>query len=327
MRAVFFGSPEFAVPSLHALREVAEVALVVTQPDRRAGRGLRLRPPPVKEAALAAGLPVVQPAGPLRREAGFLEALQEARPDVAVVAAYGKLLPRRVLEAPTHGCVNVHASLLPRWRGASPVHRAIVAGDRQTGVCLMRMDEGLDTGPVLACRSTDIGPDETAGELTERLARLGAELLGEALPRYVRGELRPQPQPAEGVTLAPRLTREDGRIDWNRPARAVHDLVRGMHPWPGAWCEVDGQLLKVHRTALAQETGELGAPGTIVALEDGAPLVACGQGAVRLLTLQWAGRRRLEAPAFVAGAGWSVGTSLLGEASDADNDARPTEGT
>ena len=327
MRAVFFGSPDFAVPSLLALREVAQVVLVVTQPDRRAGRGLRLRPPPVKRVALAAGLPVLQPAGPLRREEAFLEALQRARADVAVVAAYGKLLPRRVLEAPTHGCVNVHASLLPRWRGASPVHRAIVAGDRETGVCLMRMDEGLDTGPLLACRRTAIGPEETAGELTDRLARLGAELLADALPRYVRGELRPTPQPSSGVTLAPRLTKEDGRIDWRHPARAVHDLVRGMHPWPGAWCRVDGRLLKVHRAALEQEEGRPAAPGTVVALRDGEPVIACGRGAVRLLELQWAGRRRLQAAAFVAGAGWRVGTRLLAptgsdEASEATERAR-----
>ncbi len=314
MRAVFFGSPEFAVPSLLALCDVAEVTLVVTQPDRRAGRGMRLRPPPVKEAALTRGISVLQPTR--LREQAFLDVLRAASPDVALVAAYGRILPASILSLPAHGCLNVHASLLPRWRGASPIHRAIVAGDRESGVCLMQMDEGLDTGPILACRRTAIGPEETAGELAERLAELGATLVRERLRDYLAGRLAPKPQPAEGITLAPRLTREDGWVDWRAPARAVHDRIRGMHPWPGAWCEVAGRRLKLHRSALHTAEGVLAPPGRIVQLLREGPLVACGQGAVLLRELQWEGRKRLPGAAFVAGSGWKEGSSLLEPTAD-----------
>ncbi len=319
MRAIFFGSPEFAVPSLAALLEIAEVPLVVTQPDRRAGRGMRLRPPPVKQFALDHGISVSQPTR-LRDEA-FLDALRQASADVAVVAAYGRILPPAVLTLPPKGCVNVHASLLPRWRGASPIHRAIVAGDRRSGVCLMQMDEGLDTGPVLACRATPIGPDETAGELSERLATLGATLLRERLADFVEGRLQPRPQPTEGATLAPRLRREDGRIDWHAPARAVHDHIRGTNPWPGAWCEVGGRRLKLHRSSLQEPDAHLGPPGRIVQVLRDGPVVACGKGAVLLRELQWEGRKRLQGAAFVAGSGWRPGIDLLTTPPQASDEA------
>lgn len=295
MRAIFFGTPRLAVPSLDAVASIADVALVVCQPDRPAGRGLALRPPPVKERALELGVEVVQPRRVKR--AAFAESLRAVEADVAVVVAYGRILPRAVLDAPRTGCVNVHASLLPRWRGAGPIQWAIAGGDARTGVCLMQMDEGMDTGPVIACEATPIDPDETAGELGGRLAQLGAELLTRELPRWVAGEITPTPQDHDAATMAPLLTKEDGRIDWSWTARAVHDRVRGMHPWPGAHTHLGGTTLKIHRTRVVD--GE-GPPGAVLAADD-ALVVACGEGAVAIEQLQLAGKKRLKARAFLSG--------------------------
>lgn len=310
MRALFFGSPAFAVPCLEALHELAEVVAVFSQPDRPAGRGLSLKAPAVKVRALELGLPVLQPTKV--RTAAFAEELRAYDADVAVVVAYGRILPRAVLDAPRRGCVNVHASLLPRWRGAAPIQWAIAAGDRETGVTLMQMDEGMDTGPILATRRTPIAPDETTPQLAERLSALGAELLREELPRWVRGELEPVPQPSEGVTMARLLTKEDGRLPWASTARAVHDRVRAMQPWPGAFTDVVGEdrRIKVHATHVVEEGGQHGEPGEVLGGDEGGVRVACGQGVVALDVLQDPNRRRLAADAYLRGPGLAVGARL-----------------
>lgn len=303
MRAIFFGTPQLAVPSLLAVHEIAEIVQVVCQPDRRSGRGMKLRPPPVKVEAARLGLDVIQPRR-VKRPA-FAEKLRALEADVAVVIAYGRILPRAVLDAPRRGCVNVHASLLPRWRGAGPIQWAIVHGDERTGVCLMQMDEGMDTGPVLARESTPIDPDETAAELGARLAEMGAELLRRELPRWVAGEIEPQVQDHAKATAAPLISKEDGRIQWNASARAVHDRIRGLHPWPGAFTELDGATVKVHRTRLAEGSGE---PGTVLRASGEGIVVACGEGAVAIHELQLQGKRRLAAQAFLAGHAIEPGT-------------------
>jgi methionyl-tRNA formyltransferase len=298
-RAIFFGTPEFAVPCLHALCEVAEVALVVTQPDRPAGRGMKLAPPPVRVAAEARGLRVLQPTKVRTPE--FAASLREIGADVALVVAYGRILPSGVLSAPRLGCVNVHASLLPGLRGAAPIQWAIARGESRTGVCLMQMDEGMDTGPVLACDALDIGPEETAGELAPRLSQLGAELVRTQLPRYLRGELVATPQDHARATLAPMLTKEHGRVDFRRSATEVHDLVRGLHPWPAAYAFLDDQRLKLHRVRVLTAHGEHGAPGAIVRADRHAIEVACGTGVIAIEELQPEGKRRMSAADFCAG--------------------------
>lgn len=299
MRAIFFGTPQLAVPSLEAVCSVAEVVRVICQPDKPAGRGMKLRPPPVKVRALELGLEVEQPRKV--RTDDFAASLRALEADVAVVIAYGRILPRAVLDAPRRGCVNVHASLLPRWRGAGPIQWAIVHGDPETGVCLMQMDEGMDTGPIIACERTPIAPDETAAELGDRLARMGAALLRDELAAWVAGELEVTPQPDDGVTLAPLLQKEDGRIDWSAPARAVHDRVRGLSPWPGAFSELGGEVVKIHRTEVRAEDGELGPPGTVLRADADGLEVACGRGRVALAELQLQGKKRLSARDFLAG--------------------------
>jgi methionyl-tRNA formyltransferase len=300
-RAIFFGTPDFAVPCLRAVSEITEVVCVMTQPDRPAGRGMRLKPPAVKVCAQELGLEVQQPTKV--RTAAFAESLRALSADVAVVAAYGRILPSAVLTAPRLGCVNVHASLLPRWRGAAPVHWAIVHGDETTGVCLMQMDEGMDTGAVLACDPTPIGPDETAGELSSRLSQMGGDLLTRELPRYLAGELESTPQNDAAATKAPLLKKEDGRIDWASPAVTVHNRVRGMSPWPGAHCFLDDERVKVHRTHVVSEQGESGDGGTVVRADSHGIEVACEPGLVAVDELQPAGRRRMSAEQFLAGHG------------------------
>jgi len=305
-RAIFFGTPDFAVPCLSALLEVAEVVTVVTQPDRPAGRGMRLRPPPVKELAEEKGVPVLQPRKV--KTAAFAASLRELGADVALVVAYGRILPRAVLDAPRLGCVNVHASLLPRLRGAAPINWAIARGEVETGVCLMQMDEGMDTGPVLCCERTPIGPEETAGDLSARLAALGGELVRGELPRFLSGELTPRPQDEARATLAPMLDKAQGRIDWTLPAQAVHDHVRGMSPWPGAWSCVQGARVKVHRTHLVESGGGGLVPGVLLRADRHGIEVACGEGAVAIDELQLEGRRRVTAGQFRSGQGWPEGT-------------------
>ena len=306
LRVVFAGTPDFARVSLAALlASPHRVCAVYTQPDRPAGRGRRPRPSPVKELALAQGLPLRQPET-LRGRAAELAAWH---PDVMVVAAYGLLLPVEILAVPPLGCVNVHASLLPRWRGAAPIPRAILAGDRVTGVTLMQMEAGLDTGPILAARETPIGERETAGQLHDRLAALGAELLIETLDRLEAGTVTPEPQDAASATYAPKLTKAEARIDWRRPAVEIDRQVRAFNPRPVAWTPTPEGPLRVWE-ALPLEAPE-GAPGTV--LEAGPRLVvACGEGALNLLRLQPPGGRPMEARAYVNGRRPRPGTPLGG---------------
>jgi methionyl-tRNA formyltransferase len=289
LRIVFAGTPGFAVPCLRAAAERGEVVAVYTQPDRPAGRGRQLAPSPVKVEALARGLPVFQPENFKSAEAR--EALRALQPDLIVVVAYGLILPQSVLDIPRLGCWNVHASLLPRWRGAAPIQRAIEAGDTETGVCLMQMEKGLDTGPVLLSLATPISPEDTGGSLHDRLAALGAEVLADGL-KLVRAGMRPvpQPQPAEGVTYAHKLDKAEARLDWSLPAEVLANRVRAFDPWPVAEAELAGERIRVHSArALDVDAGH--APGTILAAGRDGLDVACGQGALRLLRVQREGGR------------------------------------
>jgi len=311
VRTIFFGSPEFAVPCLDALHQISEIAAVISQPDRPAGRGLSMRPPAVKKRALELGLEVWQPTKV--RTAEFASRLRDLEADVAVVVAYGRILPRAVLDAPRLGCVNVHASLLPRWRGAAPIQWAIAHGDRVTGVTLMQMDEGMDTGAILAMESTPIRSADDAESLGKRLSEMGAKLLQTQLPRYVAGEIAAEEQDENAATMAPLLTKDHGRIDWNRPAEAVHDQVRGMNPWPGAHTALHGRRIKVHRTLASSLDPQGAPPGQVIALGEDGILVACGQGTVAIQELQESGRKRVDARAFATGRGVSVGDRFSNE--------------
>jgi len=295
LRIAFAGTGDFAVPVLHALAEAGRVLLVITQPDRPAGRGLSPKPPPVKTAAEELGLPVIQPRSINSPE--ILNRLRSLDLDLLAVAAFGQLLKTPVLKLPRLGCVNVHASLLPDYRGAAPVAWAILNGQRKTGVTIFLLDEGMDTGPILLQEEVEIGPDETRGELEARLAQLGGRLLVEAIQGYTAGRIRPRPQPAEG-TLAPRLRKEDGRIDWDWPAERVHNWVRGMNPWPSAFTVFRGRLLKLHRTKVARAPE--GPAGSLI-VRDRQLYVVCGEGAVELLEVQPEGKRRMSARDFLNG--------------------------
>ena len=308
-KIVFMGTPAFAVPVLRAIARHYELVGVVTQPDRPAGRGQQMRPPAVKTAALELGLPVIQP--PSLRDAQALAQLQDWQPDLIVVASFGQILRREVLELPPYGCLNVHASLLPRWRGATPIPAAILAGDQVTGVTIMQMDAGIDSGPVLAQREEPIRPDDTQATLETRLALLGAQLLLETLPAYLAGELVPRPQPAEGVTYTGVLRKEDGRLDWSRPAVELARQVRAYNPWPGAFTTLRGQHLKILRaTPLPDWRGEE-RPGTMLLLDNGATVaVATGEGALRLEEVQLAGRRPMDIAAFLCGQRECLGICL-----------------
>src|SRR5829696_1885863 len=307
MRVVFMGTPDFAVPTLAAIiGQGHEVAAVYTRAPAAAGRGMALRPSPVQGMAERFGIPVLTPKS-LRTE-DAAETFRGHRADVAVVVAYGMLLPKAILEAPRLGCLNLHASLLPRWRGAAPIQRAIIAGDAETGVAVMKMEEGLDTGPVAIIERVPIGPDMTAGELHDRLAPLGADLMVRALAALSRGALAFTPQPAEGVTYARKITNEEARIAWGKPAGVVHNQVRGLSPFPGAFFEADlgkgPERVKVLRTALGDGAGLAGT------LLDARGTVACGQGAVRLLQVQRAGKAPMDAEAFLRGVSLAPGAVL-----------------
>lgn len=298
MRALFFGTPDIAVPALEALHGIAEVALVVCQPDRPAGRGLAPKAPAVKVRALELGLPVAQPTKVRTPE--LAQELAALRADVALVIAYGRILPKAVLDAPRLGCVNLHASILPRYRGAAPITWAVVDGEPVTGVSLMQMDEGMDTGPVFAIREVPIGPDMTAGELSVQLGACAAGMVREVLPRVVAGELAATPQDEARATHARMLQKDDGAVDWSKPARRVHDHVRGMSPWPGAFTTVSGKLLKILETRRAG--GEAGAPpGTLVVAHRGRIEIACGEGRVELVRAQLEGKKALPAAELVGG--------------------------
>jgi methionyl-tRNA formyltransferase len=305
LRVAFMGTPDFAVPTLaEIVAHGHEVVACYTRAPAAAGRGMELKPSPVQRMAERFGIPVLTPKTLKSDEAAA--SFHAHGPDVAVVVAYGMILPKAVVEAPALGCLNLHASLLPRWRGAAPIQRAIMAGDAETGVAVMRMEEGLDTGPVAMVERVAIGPDMTAGELHDRLAPLGADLMVRALAALARGALTFTPQPPDGVTYAHKITNDEGRIDWGKPAGAVHDRVRGLSPFPGAFFEADlgkgRERVKVLRTTLIDGSG---APGTLLD-ENGA--IACGNGAVRLLQVQRAGRKVTGAEEFFRGVRLQPGT-------------------
>ncbi|WP_243040451.1 methionyl-tRNA formyltransferase [Dyella sedimenti] len=295
-RVVFAGTPEFSVPCLEACRASgAEVVAVYTQPDRPAGRGRKLTPSPVKQAALAAGIPVEQPESLKSGEARAT--LAGYAPDLMVVVAYGLILPRKVLAIPRLGCWNVHASLLPRWRGAAPIQRAILAGDAESGVDLMRMEAGLDTGPVLLERRTPIGREDTGGSLHDRLAALGAEVLAEGLSRVMAGEtLVAHPQPDEGVTYAHKLEKAEARLDFTWPAIELERKVRAFDPWPVAEGEIDGEPLRIWAARAIEGHGE---PGTVLAMSREGIDIACGEGTLRVMALQRAGGKRITAADYL----------------------------
>lgn len=305
MRVIFMGTPEFALPALDALAKAGhDIVAVYTRAPRPAGRGQREQISPVHAFAAARAIPVHTPRT-LKDEAEA-RAFAELGPDVAVVAAYGLILPKAILEAPRHGCLNIHASLLPRWRGAAPIQRAILSGDSQSGITIMQMDEGLDTGAILLQAATPIGTQAGAAELHDRLADLGARLIVEALARLATGGITARPQPADGVTYAVKLAREEGRLDWSRPAVVLERQVRAYDPWPGAWFELDGERIKVMKAAIA--AGEPGAsPGTIL---DDRLTIACGTGALRLLRVQRAGRAAMDVPEFLRGRPIAPGSRL-----------------
>ena len=300
LRVVFMGTPDFAVPTLmEIIGQGHEVAAAYSQPPRPGGRrGLEPKPSPVHARAEAFGIPVHTPASLRPEEAISVFAGHGA--DVAVVVAYGLILPRAVLEAPVLGCLNLHASLLPRWRGAAPIQRAIMAGDRETGINVMRMAEGLDTGPVCLSEATPIGANETAGMLHDRLAMLGADLMARALAALERDALTCTPQPENGVTYAEKIDKAETRIDWRQPADQVHNMIRGLAPFPGAWCEAEiggrRERLKILRSEPAHDGA--GKPGTITG-DDLA--IACGDGAVRLVEVQRAGRQAVAGTEFLNG--------------------------
>ena len=297
MRIVFAGTPGFAVPSLHAAMGKGDVVAVYTQPDRPAGRGRGLQPSMVKQAALEAGIEVRQPESLRTVEAR--KALRELQPDVMIVVAYGLILPQSILDIPVHGCWNVHASLLPRWRGAAPVQRAIEAGDTETGVCLMRMDKGLDTGPVYLRSSVAIGPNETGGELTERLSGLGAQVLGDGLGLLRIGLLpSAHAQATEGVTYAQKLEKHEAKLDWSETAAALANTVRAFNPWPIAEAMLDGERVRIHG-AIAVPGGEGVTPGSIGGAGREGLDVATGHGLLRIRVLQREGGKAITAADYV----------------------------
>ena len=290
MKIVFMGTPEFSVPVLEALAARHEVVAVYSQPPRPAGRGKELRPSPVQACAERLGLPVHHPVSLKGTEAQAEFAALGA--DVAVVVAYGLILPQAVLDAPRLGCLNIHASLLPRWRGAAPIHRAIMAGDAETGICIMRMEAGLDTGPVLLREATAIGADETTQDLHDRLSPMGARLILQALERLP--SLVAEPQSAEGVTYAAKIDKAESRVNWALPAVQVDRLIRGLSPFPGAWCMAEGERVKLLRSRIVAGKG---APGTVL----GGLVVACGEGAVEITLAQREGKKAQGPEEFLRG--------------------------
>jgi methionyl-tRNA formyltransferase len=302
MRIIFMGTAELACRPLEALcrQPGFDVVAVVTQPDRPRGRELKLQPSPVKALAVQRKLAVLQPER--ARNPDFIAELGKLAPDLIVVVAFGQILPQSILDLPPHGCLNVHTSILPRHRGAAPIQWAILEGDSETGVTIMKMDAGLDTGPVVAVVRTPILEDDTSATVHDRLAELGAELLVRTIPDYAAGKIVPTPQPAQGVTYARKITKEDGRIDWAQPARSIHNRVRAFVPWPGAytWRTVGEQrsLLKIWKTAPVDATAS---PGEVLGSNAGELIIACGEGALRVLELQREGARRMTAAQYLAG--------------------------
>lgn len=301
MRIIFMGTPDFSVPVLQALVDAGhEVVAVYSQPPRPAGRGKKDRPSPVQLKAESLGLTVRYPVN-LRTDDALAE-FEALNADVAVVVAYGLILPQSILDAPKNGCLNIHASLLPRWRGAAPIHRAIMAGDPETGVCIMQMEAGLDTGPVLTCRAISIGETETTLQLHDRLSEIGASAIVDALSEL--GQLSPEPQSIEGVTYATKIDKSEAAIDWSKPAIEIDCLIRGLSPFPGAWFEMNGTRVKVLGSVLVEGSGKVGC-----VLDDELAL-ACGTGAIRLTKLQRAGKSVQEVGQFLNGWPVPAGTQL-----------------
>ncbi len=297
MRVIFMGSPEFALPTLEALHAEYDLVGVFAQPDRRAGRGRRLKPPAAKQKALELGLSVHQP--PSLKDPDAIAKIHDLSPELIVVAAYGQILPPIVLEAPPRGCVNVHGSLLPRWRGAAPVQAAMLHGDETTGTSIMLMDAGLDTGPILARRETPIQPEETAGALSARLAAIGAELLMDTLPPFLQGDIRPSAQDEEQATYAPMLSKRDGLLDFSLDAQRLARQVRAFEPWPGSYLTwAGGRLLVRAAHAVSNE----GLPAGTMHLVEGTPAIAAAEGSLVLDYVQPAGRKTMSGDAFVRGA-------------------------
>ncbi len=294
-RIVFMGSPEFAIPSLRALAEHNSVVGVVTQPDKPAGRGRVLTPPPVKVLAQKLNIPVMQKR---MRDPEAFEQLHDWQPDLIVVAAFGQILRQNVLDLPPHGCINVHGSLLPRWRGAAPIQYALLAGDPVTGVTIMRMDKGVDTGPILSQQALDVSPADTTESLSERLAEIGAKLLLETLPGYLRGEIVPQPQEEEGATYAKMLSKEDGQLDFSLAAEVLARKVRAFNPWPGAFTRWQGSLLKIHKAHVEQTGGATPQQAAVIA---GKPAIGTGAGWLVLDELQPAGKKAMPGEVFLRG--------------------------
>lgn len=311
LQIIFMGTPELAAVSLNALLRTPafQIVAVVTQPDRPKGRDLKLHPSPIKEIAQSAGLPVLQPLK--AREENFIATLRALEPDLIAVAAFGQILPQSILDLPRLGCLNVHTSLLPKYRGAAPIQWAIARGETETGVTIMKMDAGLDTGDILTQRATPIHPEDTSETLHHRLAQIGAELLVETILDYAVGKIRPRPQDHALATLAPKIKKEDGSIDWRQPATTIWHRVRAFTPWPGAFTTLPGhpspQLLKVWQAEVVPHSG---AGGEILRADHDGIVVACGVDALRITMLQLEGRRRMSGAEFLAGHGLRAGQSL-----------------
>lgn len=306
LRVVFMGTPDFACPTLQKLIEREEnIVGVITQPDRPKGRGQKLMPPPVKELAEKNGIPVYQPLKV--RDPAFVDIIRELKPDIVVVVAFGQILPKALLDIPPRGCINVHASLLPRYRGAAPLNWCILNGETETGVTTMLMDVGLDTGDMLLIRKTALDENEDILSLHDRMAAMGADLLAETLDRLVSSDLVSQPQNDAESTYAPMLKKDDGIINWHADARAIHNLVRGLAVWPGACTKLGDQVLKIYRTSVGAGSGD---PGVVLQAAKGVFEVACQTGSLFLQELQLAGKKRLDSTSFLAGNPVSVGTNL-----------------
>lgn len=300
MRIVFMGTPDFAVAALEALHEAGhDIVGVYTRMDTPKNRGMKMLPPPVKVKALEYGIPVYQPKN--LRGADTQQELRDMAPEVIVVAAYGRILPQAVLDIPKHGCLNIHASLLPKYRGASPINACILHGETQAGVTIMQMDAGLDTGDMLLPAATEMLPDESYGSLHDRLAKIGGEAIVKALDLLAKGQLNGEPQPAEGFTYAPMIQTADCKIDFGKSAKEVSCAIRAYDPAPGAFAILGGEKMKLFGASLEQEEGVCGAPGTIVKNDKKGIVVACGQGAVRIGTVQGAGGKKMPADAFFRG--------------------------
>ncbi|HSE83761.1 MAG TPA: methionyl-tRNA formyltransferase [Thermodesulfobacteriota bacterium] len=308
MRIIFMGTPEFAVPSLKALIEPEdEVIAVVTQPDKPKGRGLEVVPPPTKVLAEKHGISVLQPQKIKTEE--FFNNLKEFSPDLICVAAYGKILPKNILDLPPYGCINVHASLLPKYRGAAPINWAIIRGEKVTGITTMKMDEGMDTGDMLLKKEVLIDDEDTGETLSEKLSHVGAELLIHTIRLLKKGELQPIPQDHSQATYAPMLKKEHGEIEWEKPAEEIRNLIRGTIPWPGAYTTVDGKLLKVHKAGVSEGTGK---PGEVIKSDSRILRVSTGKGALHLLELQLEGGKRLPIEEFLRGRRIKEGAVLGG---------------